>query len=402
MNGDYLWDRTGSDAEVEQLERLLSPLKSPAGMAAPVLPWRPLPDRRLFRLAAAALLLASASAGWWMAGRTVPAALVIESMDAAFPEGAPVAAGSRLSVPAGARVLLRIADGSQVALGGPTMTRARLGGGRRDGNILALTEGRLEAVVAHGGRDEGEFRIQTPLGDVVDRGTRFVVEVERGEEMSKGGKAGTAVSLTVAVIVGWVELHEGGQSAPVPVRAGQTLVKEPGSSPRISAAASSAPQAPAPADAAERDRLREIDRLLDDPSRVRVSQGLSEEERLQARARAQKCGLRLRDMGTALLMFCDAHDGAYPSTIAQLYEAKPPLIDPKDLECPCLAGGTFIYLPPPSQVNWILSPATWILAHEDSPNPLGERNVLFFDCHSETMREAEFQKLLEGQKEVMK
>jgi hypothetical protein len=115
--------------------------------------------------------------------------------------------------------------------------------------VLSLKKGRLRCEVVHAA---GAFRISTPLGDVVDRGTVFTVEVqpsEQEEAMTKNQKRGAgAAVVAVGVILGWVEFRQGGTeaAAPVPVKAGQTLVARAGQEPIVTSAAAEVP-APAPA-----------------------------------------------------------------------------------------------------------------------------------------------------------
>ncbi|HUF03806.1 MAG TPA: hypothetical protein VMM38_06480 [Aridibacter sp.] len=61
MNQDYLWNRTGTDAEIEDLERKLAPFRLKAKEAPRIMPASEAPSRRRFgfRLAFAGLSFAS-------------------------------------------------------------------------------------------------------------------------------------------------------------------------------------------------------------------------------------------------------------------------------------------------------------------------------------------------------
>lgn len=58
MNDDYLWNKTGEDAEIERLEKALQEFRyqetAPPALPAKVLPFKKEPSRRIFPLAIAA------------------------------------------------------------------------------------------------------------------------------------------------------------------------------------------------------------------------------------------------------------------------------------------------------------------------------------------------------------
>lgn len=137
---------------------------------------------RWWPMAAAASLLVLIG-GWWSTRGPAPLATVIIADGGGPAAGSTLHVGSTLTLPAGARVLLRLRSGSDV-----TLTRQadiRLSNAQH----LVLERGQADLTVAPRVSGEAPFQISTPHGTTRVLGTAFsiavnadetVVEVERG------------------------------------------------------------------------------------------------------------------------------------------------------------------------------------------------------------------------------
>ncbi len=221
MSDQYLWDRTGDpDPEVQELERLLSPLRHQA---------RPLdfdavaaePRRGLLRgwpLALAAVLVLLVLGAAWLGMRARPFRGVAEPEEAGWDvarlEGLPRlgprevagrgrwAVGEWLETDGTSRARVRI--GAIGTLDVEPNTRLRLVGTGPDEHRLALARGTIGADVTAPPR---LFLVETPAALAVDLGCTYTLEVD-----AAGGGL-------LRVTRGFVSLEQGGRQSYVPAGA---------------------------------------------------------------------------------------------------------------------------------------------------------------------------------------
>lgn len=175
----------------------------------------------LQRMLLAALLLwcPAAVAGAAPAGTVVGVlgACVVESGSARSPArlGQPVEVGDTVEVPQGARLKLRMADGSVLSIAsGSRLTIAAYGvdtAGQRGNARLSLVQGLLRAVVAPVAQPAA-FEVQTAVGTAAVRSTDWFVEA-------------SPLLMQVGVLIGSVVLTSNGtgHSVSVPARWGARL-----------------------------------------------------------------------------------------------------------------------------------------------------------------------------------
>lgn len=125
-------------------------------------PWWP--------VAAAALLLLVG--GWWMTSGPAPLAVVTSSDGGGPAVGTRFTHGATISLPAGARVRLRLQNGSEALIS----ERADMS--LRDGNRLTLRQGHAELTVTPRAEGASHFTITTPHGDARVLGTVFTLTVD--------------------------------------------------------------------------------------------------------------------------------------------------------------------------------------------------------------------------------
>lgn len=126
-------------------------------------PWWP--------VAAAALLLLLVG-GWWMTSGPAPLAVVMSADGGGPAVGTRFAHGDIITLPAGARVRLRLDNGSEVLIS----ERAALS--LRDRDHLTLRQGHAELTVAPRAEGAPHFTITTPHGDARVLGTVFTLTVD--------------------------------------------------------------------------------------------------------------------------------------------------------------------------------------------------------------------------------
>lgn len=160
---DPLWDPHVADAELQALERALSPLRWPALPFDPARTPAPEPcPRRVWPWLAAALLLVGLLASWLLAGGA-PAALRAGDAPRKF-----VAAAAPLTIPLGELAELTLRPGSLL----------EFVHWRSDQALFVLHRGGLQArVVPPPAVAPGFFVVDTPLGRVVDMGCRYTLDV---------------------------------------------------------------------------------------------------------------------------------------------------------------------------------------------------------------------------------
>ena len=202
----YLWDKSGApDAEVERLERLLSPL---AYQARPLpLPLRP--RRSRWRLPLSAAAVAAAALVVSILVLRAPRAWEVQSL-----AGAPRLAGrpleGRARIQRGDSLVTDGASAAWITVGrigavelGPS-SRLRVLATREREHRLALDRGNLEARIVAPPR---QFSVETPSATAVDLGCVYDLEVDA---------LGQA---TLTVVVGWVSFEQGGRETFVPAGA---------------------------------------------------------------------------------------------------------------------------------------------------------------------------------------
>lgn len=185
---DYLWDRTGEDAEVARLEELLAPLKHDA----PLDELRVRRRRRGWIPIAIAVIAAAAIVAviTWPRGGSAPEEYACGAQASGFAftaRGGEVTCGGA-NVPAGvlpvggtldtgkSEAVLAIADIGSAQLS--PQTRVRLDQTSRDRHQLYLERGKMHAKVTAPPRI---FAVGTPSGQVTDLGCAYTLEVdERG------------------------------------------------------------------------------------------------------------------------------------------------------------------------------------------------------------------------------
>jgi hypothetical protein len=232
VSDDYLWDRTGDpDPEVEELERLLSPLRHQARPldfdAVPAEPPRA-SHRGWWPLALAAAALIVVLGGAWLATRGRPIHGVAEREEAGWDvarlEGSPRlgprevagrgrwAVGEWLETDGISRARVRI--GAIGYLDVEPNTRLRLVGTGPQEHRLALAHGAIGADVIAPPR---LFLVETPAALAVDLGCTYTLEVD-----AAGGGL-------LRVTRGFVSLEQGARQSYVP--AGAICRMRPGHGP---------------------------------------------------------------------------------------------------------------------------------------------------------------------------
>ncbi len=184
MSGDYLWDRSGRDAEIEKLEGMLAPFAHTRRRR-----------RRWWAPLAGATLLAVAIAGLLSEERP--------AWDVEWLEGggsAQLAVGDWLRTDKGSRARITVADIGHVQV--EPESRVRLVRTSKREHRLELERGRLEALVYAPPR---LFVVDTPTAEAVDLGCAYSLEVDgEGEGL-------------LSVFSGYVELAmKGGLTVVVP------------------------------------------------------------------------------------------------------------------------------------------------------------------------------------------
>ena len=206
MSEDYLWERMGSDPEVERLEAALRPLAFDAEGRTLRLPAR---RRRLpwIPLAAAAVLAAVAGAVRLAGG---PGAhFAVEAGDRSFR----VVEGAWVEETGTERVIRLGAAGEVRAGAGARVKVVRIGA---DGHRLRLEFGTLRARIAADVRPRF-FQVETPAATCVDLGCAYTLSVD-----------GKGRSL-VRVDFGRVAFEDGSREVLVPAEA--ECAAEPGRGP---------------------------------------------------------------------------------------------------------------------------------------------------------------------------
>lgn len=231
MSDQYLWDLSGDpDPEVQELERLLSPLRHQARpLDFDAVPVEPLPSlHRRWQLSLAATLILVVLGGGWLALRRPPfrgtAAPAEAGWDVARLAGSPrlgpreVAEGGRwavgewLETDATSRARVRI--GAIGTMDVEPNSRLRLVGTGPHEHRLALSRGKIGADVTAPPR---LFLVETPAALAVDLGCTYTLEVD-----AAGGGL-------LRVTRGFVSLEQGGRQSYVP--AGALCRMRPGHGP---------------------------------------------------------------------------------------------------------------------------------------------------------------------------
>lgn len=120
--------------------------------------------------AAAALLVAVG--GWWMTSDPAPLALVTLAEGGGPAVGTTFDRGATITLPAGARVRLRLGNGSEVLISEQADLRLR------DRDHLTLRQGHAELTVAPRADGAAPLTIATPHGDARVLGTAFTLTVD--------------------------------------------------------------------------------------------------------------------------------------------------------------------------------------------------------------------------------
>lgn len=185
MSGDYLWDRTGEDAELAALEAQLGAFahRAPLGDLPPRRPSR---RGRAIVGAAVIAVIAVAAVVVVIVRRPAPAGGCAGGTGFSFAvSGAPARCGGAavargtlpvgewLETPAGATAVVQVADIGEVRLAGDS--RLGLVATGADEHRLALTRGKLSARVAAPPR---LFVVDTPAATAVDLGCAYELAVE--------------------------------------------------------------------------------------------------------------------------------------------------------------------------------------------------------------------------------
>ncbi len=166
MSDDYLWEKTGSDPEVERLERALRPLAFDAEGRAPALPRRRWRRALWIPLAAAAVLAAAAL----LRERAPAEGIVVESGDGTFT----VAEGAWVGGAETERVIRLGSAGEVRAEAGARVRVVRI---REDEHRLRLDFGTLHARIAASVRPRF-FQVETPAATCVDLGCSYTLSVD--------------------------------------------------------------------------------------------------------------------------------------------------------------------------------------------------------------------------------
>ena len=196
---DYLWDGTGSDPEVEELERLLSPLAyTPPNPADPVAE----PGRwRVVGLLAAVVLAAVGLHGLFSGTDS----WTVTTLDGVSPCGkaaCELQVGDWLETDGDTRMLLEVADIGTMEVAPDTRLRLKATG--ENEHRLELASGRVDAVVVAPPR---LLIVETPAATAVDLGCAYTLEVDADGDG------------TLVVSSGWVALEIEGYAAFVPAGA---------------------------------------------------------------------------------------------------------------------------------------------------------------------------------------
>jgi len=196
MASDYLWDRSGEDAETQKLELLLSPYRFRGGQA--ILPVRTVNWWQL--AAAAAIMIVAGAEMWWtwqppgdvwrateVSGRaTVSPRTTLHS-------GAIVqtAEASRVRLESGAIGVVEVAENTTI----------QLIENRSGRHVLALRAGTIHARTTS---PPGVFVVDTPRARAIDLGCEYRLSIAPN---------GAGV---LRVSAGWVELQRGFDQSLVP------------------------------------------------------------------------------------------------------------------------------------------------------------------------------------------
>ncbi len=215
---DYLWNRTGSDPEIERLERLLAPYAHTAAHTAPRRGRASSPAtgrrRRRWRVVlAAAAVLAVCAVGlqtWyrqrllWPEDHPWQIATMRDATTTGGREGAEamLAPGEEVHTGRTGLARLRIARIGEIALG--PESRLRLETTRTGHHRVQLLEGRLWARVW---APPGQFGVGLPGAEVLDLGCEFILD---SDAHGNG---------TLTVRSGWVQVDTGRDEVLVPMHA---------------------------------------------------------------------------------------------------------------------------------------------------------------------------------------
>jgi ferric-dicitrate binding protein FerR (iron transport regulator) len=201
---DYLWDGTGSDPEIEELERLLSPLAyTPETVEeAPQQPQPSTPSNlRIVGLLAAVVLAAVGLRGlfsdtdsWQMT--------TLDGVSPCGEEACELQVGDWLETDGETRMLLEVADIGTMEVAPDTRLRLKATG--ENEHRLELASGRVDAVVVAPPR---LLIVETPAATAVDLGCAYTLEVDEAGDGS------------LVVSSGWVALEVEGYAAFVPAGA---------------------------------------------------------------------------------------------------------------------------------------------------------------------------------------
>src|SRR5438105_12298164 len=210
MDNDYLWDRTGDDAEVQRLEDMLAVYRFTGsrrfGGAPPppaVWSWRPL-------AAAAAIILAVSAEVWWRWPPPRNAWRATEvSGNATVAPRATLKAGEIVKTGSASRVRLEASAIGIVDVG--ENTTVRLIENRNGRHILALASGTIHARTTS---PPGVFVVDTPRARAIDLGCEYRLSV------APNGMGVLRVSS------GWVELTRNFTQTLVPQGAAATIASD--------------------------------------------------------------------------------------------------------------------------------------------------------------------------------
>lgn len=146
---------------------------SPRSSRSNLLHWWP--------VAAAATLLLLIG-GWWSTRGPTPLATVIVADGGGPTAGSTLNAGSTVTLPAGARVQLRLRNGSEVTLSRQADIRLN------DAQHLVVERGHAELTIVPRASGEAPFLVSTPHGTTRVLGTEFSVAVDGQETVVQVGR----------------------------------------------------------------------------------------------------------------------------------------------------------------------------------------------------------------------
>lgn len=202
---DYLWDKSGEpDAEIERLEKLLTPLAH-SDQQQLILPR----SRMWIGIAIAASLLVMAAASWRVISRNRPAWQV--SGDARVTR---LAQGQSLETSAGSHAKLEMESVGEVEIEPNSQVRVLALGDKEQ--RLDLRRGKISALIW---APPGQFVVNTPSAVTVDLGCAYTLEVD------------DSGATLVKVTAGWVAFEGQGQESFIPATA--VCLTRPGKAPGI-------------------------------------------------------------------------------------------------------------------------------------------------------------------------